>query len=172
MYGVPRAWWWALASGLVAGTTVNLALSDAGIEHDALLVLLIGLATAAVATLGLEALGDTSAPPWTVPASAARSDHGEDLRTEELRWLVEAHLSRRSADESVVWQLAELARRRLRQVDGPGWADDPARVRELVGPQLAEWLSHDRRHRYDPTHRHPHHSFEQLEDALRRIEQL
>jgi hypothetical protein len=172
MYAVPRPWRWGLAGGLAAATATNIALSSVEVEHDPFLVLLIGLAAAAVVLLGLEALGDTPTLPWTVPVAPRRADDGEDLRTEELRWLVESHLSRRSTDEGVVWQLAELARRRVRQIHGPDVADDPALLVELVGPELAEWMSHDRRHRYDPSHRHPHHTLAQLAEALRRIEEL
>ncbi len=66
------------------------------------------------------------------------------------RHVVEAHLTSRQADDAVIWQLADLARKRLRQVHGFRPEDDPARTEELLGPQLAEWMSHDRRHRYTP----------------------
>ncbi len=72
----------------------------------------------------------------------------------------------------MVWQIADLARRRLRQVHGFRPEDDPARTEQLLGPQLAEWISHDRRHRYTPGATHQRYSLAVLGDAVRRIEEL
>ena len=88
------------------------------------------------------------------------------------RHVIEAHLSSREADDAVVWQLADLAARRLRQVHGLRYADDPARATELLGPQLAEWVSHDRRHRYAPGPRHRRYTVQQLGRGRPRIEEL
>ena len=53
------------------------------------------------------------------------------------RHLIEAHETSREADDTVLWQMADLASRRLRQVHGIRYADDPDRATELLGPVLA-----------------------------------
>ena len=51
-----------------------------------------------------------------------------------FRHMVEAHQGSKDADDTVLWQIADLAKRRLRQVHGLGYADDPGRATELLGP--------------------------------------
>ena len=50
-----------------------------------------------------------------------------------FRHLIEVHQTSRDADDTVLWQIADLAKRRLRQVHGLRYADDPARATELLG---------------------------------------
>lgn len=172
MRGIARRWWaWAVAA-LVGATALNLALSWLRVEHDPLLVTLLALALVATGAVVLEAFQARSTLPWTSPRTDRPPETGEDLRTEELRWLVEAHLASKGADDAVIWAIADLADRRLRQVHGLRYADDPRRATDLLGQPLADWMSHDRRHRYDPTHRHARYSVAQLDDVVRRIEEL
>jgi hypothetical protein len=172
MRAIPRAWWIGAALALAAATALNLVLTSLDVDHDPLLVSLLALAVVATGTVLLEAFEARAVLPWSAPGTAASPVTGEDLRTEELRWVVEAHVSSRGADAAVVWAIADLATRRLRQVHGLRPADDPARTAELLGPILAEWVSHDRRHRYDPTHRNQRYSVAQLGEVVRRIEEL
>ena len=51
-----------------------------------------------------------------------------------FRHMIEAHEASREADDTVLWQIADLAKRRLRQVHGLRYADDPGRATELLGP--------------------------------------
>ena len=142
-----------------------MALSALRIEHDAPLVALLAATTVAAGVLALEALGRHARRPWTAPRPDARPDPGEDTRTAMFRHLVEAHETSREADDAVLWQIADLARRRLRQVHGFRYADDPARANELLGPLLADLVSRDRRHRYEPGRRHPRYTVAELGDA-------
>jgi hypothetical protein len=172
MRGIPRGWWIWAAAALVGATLLNLGFSWFSVDHDPLLVTLLALALVATGAVVHEALVSHGATTWTTPRTDRAPETGEDLRTEELRWVVEAHLSSRGADDGVVWTIADLADRRLRQVHGLRYADDPHRATELLGPVLADWVSHDRRHRYDPAHRHARYSVAQLDDIVRRIEEL
>jgi hypothetical protein len=151
---------------------VNLSLSALEIEHDTTIVALLVLTAAAVALLAMETLDAATRPEWTHRRSDAKPDPGEDTRTAMFRHLVEAHQTSHQADDAVLWQLADLASRRLRQVHGLRYADDPARVTELLGPRLADLVSRDRRHRYDPTHHHRRYTADELGDLLTRIERL
>jgi hypothetical protein len=165
-------WGVRVVTVLVAAVTVNLSLSALEIEHDAPLVALLILTAAAAALLALEALDASVRLPWTLPRPDAQPGPGEDTRTTSLRHLVEAHQTSHQADDAVLWQLADLASRRLRQVHGIRYADDPDRVRELLGPVLAELVSRDRRHRYDPAHHHRRYTVAELGELLHRIEDL
>ncbi len=170
-----RAWLGRAVLAMVAAVATNASLTALTIEHDAILVTLLAVAIVAAGALALEAMealetGDH--PPWTVVRADARPASGEDTRTMMFRHLVEAHLSSHDADDAVVWQLADLASRRLRQVHGLRYAEDPDRVSELLGPLLADWISRDRRHRYHPDHRHTRYTVAQLGDVVRRIEEL
>jgi hypothetical protein len=60
----------------------------------------------------------------------------------------------------------------MRQLHGLRFEDSPERATELLGPVLAECVSHDRRHRYVPGARHRRYTVAQLGDAVRRIEEL
>ena len=89
------------------------------------------------------------------------------------RRVVEAHLTSHDADDAVVL----AAGRPRRPAAPPGahglrYADDPERATELLGPLLADWVSHDRRSRYRPDHRHTRYSPDQLNEVLGRIEAL
>ena len=66
------------------------------------------------------------------------------------RHVIEVHLTSQDADDAIVWQIADLARQRMRQLHGLRYDEDPERATELLGPVLADWVSHDRRHRYVP----------------------
>jgi len=169
---VPRVWVGRAIVALLAAFTVNLSLTVLEIDHDAPLVALLAAATVAVGVLTLEALDAQVHLPWTAPRPDARPNPGEDIRTMMYRHLVEVHETSRDADDAVLWQIADLARRRLRQVHGIRYADDPERVTELLGPLLSDLVSRDRRHRYLPDHRHERYSVAQLGDLVRRIEEL
>lgn len=166
-----RAWTGRAAVALLVAAGVNLALHELGIGHDAALVSLLSVGTVAAVVLALESLDAASRLPWSVPRRDARPAPGEDTRTAMYRHVIEAHLTSRDADDAVVWQVADLAARRLRQVHGVRYADDPVRATELLGPELAEWVSHDRRHRF---HEGPGRrlTVQELGAAVRRIEEL
>jgi hypothetical protein len=164
-----------VARGVVAvlvAVGTNAALSLLSVEHDAALVALLAVATVAAVVLTLSALDADTRTGWTVRRSDARPATGEDTRTAMYRHVIEAHLTSRDADEAVVWQIADLARLRLRQLHGLRYEESPERVTVLLGPVLAEWVSHDRRHRYVPDARHRRYTVAQLGDAVRRIEEL
>ena len=72
----------------------------------------------------------------------------------------------------MLWQIADLAKRRLRQVHGIRYADDPARATELLGPSLANLVSIDRRHRYEPGRRHRRYTLDELGELVLRVERL
>ena len=166
-----RAWTGRFVVALLVVAGLNLALFELDIEHDVALVSLLVLTTVAAGVLTLEALDAPSRLPWSMPRQDARPHQGEDTRTATYRHVIEAHLTSRDVDDAIVWQVADLASRRLRQVHGLRYADDPVRATELLGPQLAEWVSHDRRHRYrsGPGGRL---TVEQLGVVVRRIEEL
>jgi hypothetical protein len=167
-----RAWVGRAMVAIASAITVNLSLSALRIDHDAPLIALLAATTVAAGVLALEVIDSYSRLPWTSPRSDARPDPGEDLRTATFRHLIEVHETSRVADDAVLWQIADLAKRRLRQVHGIRYADDPARVTELLGPFLTDLVSRDRRHRYQPDHRHPRYTVAQLGDLVRRIEDL
>jgi hypothetical protein len=132
----------------------------------------LAAATVAVGVLTLQALDTLGRVPWVAARPESRLDRGEDTQTSTYRRVVEAHLTSREADDTVVWQLADLARRRVRQVHGFRPEDDPDRVEALLGPQLAAWVARDRRHRHAPGEPHPRYTLAVLGDAVRRIEEL
>ncbi len=167
-----RGWVGRALVAVVSAITVNLSLSALTIDHDAPLVALIAATTVAAGALALEAMDAYTSLPWTAPRPDARPDPGEDLRTATFRHLIEVHETSRVADDAVLWQIADLAKRRLRQVHGIRYADDPDRVTELFGPFLADLVSRDRRNRYQPDQRHPRYTVAQLGDLVRRIEEL
>jgi hypothetical protein len=166
-----RTWTGRVLVALVVAAVLNLALSELGIEHDVALVSLLVGTTVAAGGLALEALDTTVRLPWTATRPDARPLAGEDTRTAMYRHVIEAHLTSRDADDTIVWRITDLAAHRLRQVHGFRYADDPARATELLGPDLADWLAQDRRHRYraGPGQRF---SVAQLGEAVRRIEEL
>jgi len=167
-----RQWIGRVLVAVLAALGVNAALSGLSVRHDATLVALLATATVAAGVLALEALDAATRIPWMARRPDTRPDRGEDTRTAMYRHIVEAHLTSRQADDAVVWQLADLARQRLRQVHGFRPEDDPVRTEQLLGPLLAEWVSHDRRHRYTPGERHPRYTVAVLGDVVRRIEAL
>jgi hypothetical protein len=159
-------------AALAAALTIDLSLSALEIEHDGPLVALLVVTAAAGGLLALETLDASARLPWTLPRTDARPEPGEDTRTTTFRHLVESHQTSHVADDAVLWQIAELATRRLRQVHGIRYADDPERTRELLGPLLADLVSRDRRHRYYPGQRHRRYSVAELGELVHRIEQL
>ena len=167
-----RAWTARAVVALLVAAGVNVVLSGMSVEHDPTLVSLLAVATVAAGVLALEALDTVTRARWVAQRQDTRPERGEDTRTAMYRHVVEAHLTSRQADDAVVWQLADLARQRLRQVHGFRPEEDPARTEELLGPRLAEWLSHDRRHRYTPGARHHRYTVAALGDVVRRIEEL
>jgi hypothetical protein len=160
-----------VVSTLVA-VGVNASLSAMGVAHDVALVALVAAATVAACGLVLAALDTGGRTGWRIRRSDAAPGSGEDTRTAMFRHVVEVHLTSQHADDAVVWQIADLARLRLRQLHGVRYEDDPQRATELLGPVLAEWVSHDRRHRYVPDSRHRRYSIAQLGEVLERVEQL
>jgi hypothetical protein len=169
---VSRVWVGRATVAVAAAITVNLSLSAMTIDHDAPLVALLVATTVAAGTLALEAVDSYVRVSWAAPRGDARPAPGEDLRTANFRHLIEVHETSRVADDAVLWQIADLAERRLRQVHGIRYADDPKRVTELLGPLLTDLVSRDRRHRYQPDHRHPRYTVAQLGELVRRIEEL
>jgi hypothetical protein len=167
-----RSWLGRLLLALLVAVAVNVVLSGLSVDHDVTLVAVLAATTVAVGVLTLQALDLLTRVPWMVPRTDSRPSRGEDTRTATYRRVVEAHLTSREADDAIIWQLADLARRRLRQVHGFRPEEDPARTEELLGPRLAEWVSHDRRHRYVPGQPHPRYTVAVLSDAVRRIEEL
>ena len=167
-----RAWARRVVIAGIVAVGVNAALSGLDVRHDVTLVTLLATAAVAAGVLALEALDATTRVPWLAVRADTRPGRGEDTQTTAFRHVVEAHLTSRQTDDAVVWQIADLARRRLRQVHGFRPEDDPARTEKLLGPQLAEWISHDRRHRYTPGATHQRYSLAVLGDAVRRIEEL
>ena len=173
MSTVPRRAWVAqLALAAVLAVAANLALSGLEVEHDAPLVALLAVAVVAAGAFALAALDAATRVPWTATRSDALPGSGEDTRTATFRRLVEIHQTSRQADDAVLWQLAELADRRVRQVHGFRPVDDPARTADLLGPVLADLLARDRRHRYQPGARQQRYSVARLGELLRRIEDL
>ena len=160
-----------VVAGLLAAIT-NWALSMLSVEHDSPLVALLVVTCVAAVALALAALDVETRATWTVRRGDSRRQTGEDTRTAMYRHVIEVHLTSQDADDAIVWQVADLARQRVRQLHGLRYEDDPAQVAELLGPGLAEWVSHDRRHRYVPDGRHQRYSVAQLGDAVRRIEEL
>ena len=138
----------------------------------AVLVSLLVLASVAAGALAMAALETESRPAWTVRRSDAQPSTGEDTRTAMYRHVIEVHLTSQEADEAILWQVADLAKHRMRQLHGVRLEESPQRATELLGPELAEWVSHDRRHRYEPGARHRRYTVAQLGDAVRRIEEL
>jgi hypothetical protein len=167
-----RTWLALLVVASVLAVVVNLSLTGLEVDHDAPLIALLVAASVTTVALTLAALETITRVPWLATRADSRPGTGEDTRTATFRRLVEIHETSRDADDAVLWQLAELARRRLRQVHGIRYADDPARVTELLGPVLADLLSRDRRHRYTPEVRHERHSVASLAGLVGRIEDL
>lgn len=167
-----RVWWGRAGYAMAGALVVNFGLSRLEVDHDPALIALIAAASVGVGAMAIEAFVAGAHRPWTSSHDASRPDTGEDTRTLMYRRVVEAHLTSHDADDAVVWQLADLAARRLRQVHGLRYADDPERATELLGPLLADWVSHDRRSRYRPDHRHTRYSPDQLNEVLGRIEAL
>ena len=169
---VTRLWGGRAVVALLVALAVNATLSALSVRHDAVLVTLLAFAAVAVLVLCLEALDSNPPIAWTVYRGDAAPESGEDTRTAMFRHVVEAHQSSHDPDDAIVWQIADLARQRLRQLHGLRYDVSPEQVTELVGPTLAEWLSHDRRHRFVPGVPHQRYSLDQLGEAVRRIEEL
>ncbi len=167
-----RAWVRRAAVVVLAAVGVNATLSVLTVEHDPALVALLTAATVVAGTLAMAALDVGVSPTWSVHRGDSTPDRGEDTRTTMYRRVIDVHLTSRDADDTIMWQIADLARQRLRQVHGVRYEDSPARAVELLGPELAEWVSEDRRHRCLPGERRRRHSVAQLGEAVRRIEEL
>ncbi len=169
---VERVWVGRAIIAILAAAAVNLSLSVLRIEHDAPLIALLVATTVAATTLALAVTDAYARRPWTAPRPDAGPDPGEDVRTASFRHLVEVHETSHDADDAVLWQIADLAKRRLRQVHGFRYVDDPARSNELLGPLLSDLVSRDRREQYEPDHRHHRYTVAELGDLVRRIEEL
>jgi hypothetical protein len=167
-----KAWVGRVILAGASAVSVNLALSALQVEHDAPMVALLAVTTFAAAVLALESLEAHTPLPWTAPRPDSRPHAGEDTRTAMFRHMIEAHEGSREPDVTVLWQLADLAKRRLRQVHGIRYADDPGRATELLGPLLADLVSRDRRHRYQPGQRQRRYSVDELGELVQRIERL
>ena len=167
-----RMWVGRVLLAGAAALVVNLALAAMKVEHDAPLVALLTVATIAAGVLALESLEAHTPLTWKAPRPDSRAHPGEDTRTAMFRQLIEVHDASREADDTVLWQIADLAKRRLRQVHGIQYADDPARATELLGPTLANLVSTDRRHRYEPGRRHHRYTLDELGELVLRVERL
>jgi hypothetical protein len=155
---------------LLAAVLVNVSLTALRIDHDAPVVALLAVTVVAAGVLALESMEGSTHVSWTAPRPDSRADPGEDTSTATYRHVIEAHETSREADDAVLWQLADLAARRMLQLHGFRYAEDPERATELLGPHLADLVSRDRRHR--PGQRHRRYSVAQLGELVRRIEQL
>lgn len=169
---ISRAWLGRLLVAVVTAALLNVVLAVLEVEHDVTLVGLLSVATVAAGVLTLAALELAPAIGWSTRRRDAVPDSGEDTRTSVFRHLVEIHQTSREADDTVLWQLADLASARLRQQHGLRYADDPARVTELLGPVLADLVARDRRQRYQPEGRHQRYPVRALSEMVRRIEEL
>ena len=167
-----REWIGPALVALLSASGLNSALSLLAVAHQPWLVALLVCAVVATGWLLLCALDAGERLPWTRPRPDAEPDRGEDTRTAMYRHVIEVHFSSHDRDETVVWQLADLAARRLRQVHGFSHVDDPARATALLGEPLAGWVALDRRDRYRPDHRYPRHTLAELADVVSRIERL
>ena len=157
---------------VVAAVLVNGALSLLGLTHDAVLVSLLAAATVAASVLAIEAVDATTHTPWTTHRGAARPSSGEDARTAMFRRMVEGHHTSYEQDDTIIWQIGDLARQRLRQVHGLRYADDPERAAALLGPDLAGWVARDRRSPDQQEGRPVRYSHVMLGEVLTRIEEL
>ncbi len=169
---VERVWVGRAILAVVAAVSVNLSLSAVQVEHDAPLVALLVATIVAAGVVILTSLDAYARMPWTVPRPDARPDPGEDVRTRMFRHQIEVHETSHDADDAVLWQIADLAKRRLRQVHGIRYADDPAHAQRLLGPLLSDLVSRGRREHYQPDHRHKRYSVSELGEVVRRIEEL
>jgi hypothetical protein len=167
-----KVWVGRVVLAAAAALAVNVALTVMEIEHDAPMVALLTVATIAAGVLALESLEAHTPLTWTAPRPDRRPHPGEDTRTATFRRLIEVHEGSREADDTVLWQIADLAKRRLRQVHGIRFADDPVRATELLGPMLADLVSRDRRHRYQPGRRHHRYTLDELGELVLRVERL
>lgn len=165
-----RVWVGRAMLAIAAAVSVNLSLSALRVEHDAPMVALLAATTVAAGVLSLAALEAHTQMPWTAPRPDARPNPGEDIRTMTFRHLIEVHETSHRADDAVLRQIADLAKRRLRQVHGIRYSDDPVRAQQLLGPVLSELVCRDRRQR--PDHRHRRYTVAELGDMVRRIEEL
>ena len=172
MRSTPRAWVAPVVIAVLVAFGVNSALSATEVAHDVALVALVVAASVAACALALSALDAGVRTGWKVRRSDALPGSGEDTRTAMYRHVIEVHQTSQNADDAIVWQIADLARHRMRQVHDLRYDEDPQRATELLGPVLAEWVSHDRRHRYVPDERHHRYSVGQLGEVLHRIEEL
>jgi hypothetical protein len=167
-----RAWIGRGVMAVLLALATNAVLSGLSVEHDEALVALLAVATVAAVVLALSALDSDTRFAWTIRRPDARLEGGEDTRTAMYRHVIEAHLTSQDADDAIVWQIADLAKHRLRQLHGLRSDESPEETNELLGPVLGEWVSHDRRHRYVPGARHHRYSVGELGDVVRRIEEL
>ena len=167
-----RAWVGRGVVVVLVAVVANAVLSGLAIQHDAALVALLAAATVAAVLLTLTALDVSSQTGWTVSRGPARLETGEDTRTAMYRHVVDVHLTSLDADDTIVWQIADLGRQRVRQLHGRWYDESPEQLAELLGPQLADWVTRDRRHRYEPDTRHQRYSVRQLGEVVRRIEEL
>ena len=169
---VNRVWVGRVVMAAAAALAVNVALAAMEVEHDAPLVALLTVAIIAAGVLALESLEAHTPLTWTAPRPDARPHPGEDTRTAMFRQLIEVHEASREADDTVLWQIADLAKKRLRQVHGIRYADDPARATELLGQPLADLVALDRRSRYQPGRRHHRYTLDELGELVLRVERL
>jgi hypothetical protein len=169
---ISGAWVGRAVVAVLLAVFLNAILDALSVDHDESLVALLALASVAAGALTMAALETETRTAWTVRRSDALPSTGEDTRTAMYRHVIEVHLTSQDADDAIVWQVADLAKHRLRQLHGLRFEESPERVTELLGPVLAEWVSHDRRHRYVPGARHRRYTVAQLGDAVRRIEEL
>jgi len=172
MRRLSRFWVGPLVIAVLLAASTNSTLSLLRVEHDTALVGLLAVATVAAGLLAMSALDAGTRTGWTVRRSDAKPDGGEDTRTAMYRHVIEVHLTSQDADDAIVWQIADLGKQRLRQLHGLRYDESPEESTALLGAVLAEWVSHDRRHRYVPGARHHRYPVGQLGDVVRRIEEL
>ena len=167
-----RTWIGVAVAALLLALVGNGVMVVLGREHDATLIALLALAAVVTGVLVLVGVDAHVRLPWSTRRHDADPDPGEDTRTAMYRHTIEVHLTSRDRDDAVVWQLADLASRRMRQLHGLRYSDDPARATALLGQPLAGWVATERRQRFQPDHRHRRYTVAQLTEVVRRIEQL
>ncbi len=124
-------------------------------RHDTVLIIL--LAAAAVAAVSLAMAGVDAGPPTCRGRCTAATPRQDSRRGHPHRDVPTHHRGPPDlvdADDAVVWQIADLAAPPDAAAPRLRYEDDPERAIELLGPLLADWVSHDRRHRYTPGARH------------------
>lgn len=136
--GRGRFWWrWLVVTALLYGLVVGLFVVNGSTVRPAPLLLLVALATAAMALVNVAL--NAEGPDWEVESAAPVSEPGQDTRLAMYTRVIRGHLDSRHPDPALRDRLAALADGRLRQRRGVG-LHDPTAV-ELLGPDAVDVLT-------------------------------